>query len=117
MDRGARFYEKQNLRRFLDRGKARDRLLDPIVVHTEIFAPQPFHEVAAVVGDDHSDVHSVNLDLNRLIRLLLIFLSLGEKTHAEHHRAYHSPSPNPKKIHPPAIQPTNPHGSPYNPSP
>ena len=86
VDRGAGFDEKENLRRFLDRGEAGERLLDPVIEYTEVLAAQPFNEVAAAIGDNHSDIDAVNADANCLIRLLLIFLSFGERTHAEHGR-------------------------------
>ena len=86
VDRGAGLDEEKNLCRFLDGGKTTDWLLDPVVEYTEVLAAQPFNEVAAAIGDNHSDIDAVNADANCLIRLLLIFLSFGERTHAEHGR-------------------------------
>jgi len=40
--------------------------------------------VAAVIGDNHSNIDAVNFHSNCLIRLLLIFLSFRERTYAEY---------------------------------
>ncbi len=69
-NRGSRFDQQQNLRRFLDRREAGDRLLDSIIKNVKIFASQPFHEVPAMIGDDHSNADAVNAHANRLVLLL-----------------------------------------------
>jgi len=97
-------------------GEAGEWLLDPVIKHTEVFATQAFHEMAARIGDDHSDVDAVNADLNRLLRLLRIFLGLGERTHAEHRGEEQYRRQKTKKIHRYAIQPTGPNGCPSSPS-
>src|SRR6266852_239373 len=113
---GAGLDEKENLRRFLDRGKAGERLLDPVVEHAEVFAMQAFDEVAARVGDDHSDVDAVNANLNRLLRLMRIFLSTRERAHADHGGEEQCRPQKTKRVHRSVIQPTGPNGCPSHPS-
>ena len=81
--RGAGLDEKEYLRRLLDCCKPGEWLLSPVVEYVEVFAMQSFHEVAAVIGHDHSDVHAVHANVNRLLRLLWIFLRAGKRTPAK----------------------------------
>jgi hypothetical protein len=110
------FDEKQDLRRLLDRGEAGEWLLDPVIEYSEVFTAQAFDEVTAVIGDDYSDINAVNADVNRLLRLLLIFLGLGEKTHTEHGGEEQCRQQKTKRVHRSAIQSTGPNGCPSHPS-
>src|SRR5260370_22508184 len=116
IDGRARFDEKKDLRRLLDGGKAGERLLDPVIEYPEVFAAQTCEEVTAVIGDNHPNVHAVNADANRLLRLLRIFLGTGERTHAERGGEEQCRLQKAKRVHRPAIQPTGPNGCLSNPS-
>src|SRR6266852_4421548 len=113
---GAGLDEKENLRRFLYRGKAGEWLLDPVIVHAEIFATQAFDEAPAVIGDDHPDVDAVNANLNRLLRLMRILLGTRERAHTEHGGEEQCRPQKTKRVHRSAIQPTGPNGCPSHPS-
>ncbi len=71
INRGSRFDQQQNLRRLLNRGKASERLLDPVIKNVKIFATQAFHEVPARIGDNHSNADAINAHANRWGVLLL----------------------------------------------
>ena len=113
---GSRFDQEKNLRRFLNRGKIRERLLDPVVEHLKIFAPQALDEVAARIGHNHSDVDAVNAYANRLLRLFRIVLRLGESTYEEHGREKQCCQQKTKGVHRPAIRSIGPNESLWNPS-
>src|SRR2546430_8831873 len=95
----ASFDEKENLRRFLNRCKASQRLLDSIVEYAKVFAAQSFHIVAAVIGDDYSTVDAVNADVNRLLWLLRVFLRGGKRTRVQHGRKEQRRRQTAKKSH------------------
>src|SRR5437879_11171551 len=88
--RGAGLDEKEYLRWLLNRGKAGEWLLCSVIEYVEVFATQSFHEVAAVIGHDHSDAHAVHANVNRLLRLLRIFLRAGKRSE-EHTSELQSP--------------------------
>jgi len=83
IDGRAGFDQKKNLRRLLDRGEAGEWLFDLVIECMEVFAAQALHEMTLRISDNHSDVDAVNADVNRFLRLLRIFLGIGERTRPE----------------------------------
>src|SRR5260370_39569047 len=108
------FNEQKNLRRFLDRGEAGEWLLDPVIEYPEVFATQPFHEMAARIGDNHSDIDAVNDNVNGLLRLFRIFLGIGERTHGKRGGEEQCHGQEAKRVHRPAIRTPRPNGCPSN---
>src|SRR6267378_8506703 len=75
---------------------------------------QAFDEVTAVIGNDHSDIDAVNVDANRLMRLLRVFLGFNKRTHMQHGGKEQRRRKKTKKVHRSAIRRTGPNEYPWN---